>query len=510
MARRRLTSLLFALALLLPEPGARPAGAERFGRRPDRPNVLVIIGDDHAAGTLGIDGDPRSATPRLDALARQGVRFDRAFCNAPVCTASRQSLLTGRMPHAVGVTQLMTALPESTTTMAEWLARLGYATGAIGKMHFNGPADHGFAFRVDAPDWQKHLRQNPPAGGDRRRKWRPFVDHASVWLNAEARPAGLPVDSMEATYFADRAAGYFRDHADEPLLLFVGFHEPHSPFTFPDEWAGRFRPDQFEVPAVSEADRAEQPWIFSTLSPAEIRGIQAAYYTSLNFLDHQVGRVLDALDATGLADDTIVVYVGDNGYFRGHHGRFEKHAMYEEAVRVPLIVRWPGHFEPGRRVTELVELVDLVPTLAELIGEPPPSELHGTSLIPLLTGQPGAKGRDVVVSLYTENEEAMARSDRYKLIVSSGSRRRRDGYETGRPLPGPYEKLFDLEADPDESTDLIGRPEFAGVADGLRKALLERLAATRGDSPPAPEGLDERESLSWYLVPRDVAPPDRR
>ena len=492
--------------MIHPESQARPR-APRFEGRARGPNLLILIGDDHAGGTLGIDGDPRSATPRLDELARQGVRFDRAYCNSPVCTASRQSFITGRLPHAVGVTRLLTPLPDDAVTLGDWLGDLGCDTAAIGKMHFNSPKKHGFAERIDSEDWIAWLRRHPPKGGDHRRRWRPFQDPAAVWLNAERLPFGLPLASMESSYFVDRAAEFFDRHKDKarsnPFALIVSFYEPHSPFKFPDDWTRRYHPDQFSVPPVSERDRVDQPKVFTNLTPDEIKGIQASYYTSVSFLDHQVGRVLDALNASGLAEDTIVVYFGDHGYMLGQHGRFEKHCFYEPSIRLPLIFRWPGHLPSDRRVTELVELVDVLPTLLDLAGRPMPPDLHGRSLKGLTLGDPSAKGRDVVVSEYLENEEAMARSDRYKLIVGTGARRRQDGYETRNPLPGPYERLYDLEADPDEKDDLRGRPELEPVAADLRRKLLERLATTRGGRVAVPKGLSEAEALRWCLVPQD-------
>ena len=124
-------------------------------RDPGEPNLLVIIADDHGGGTLGIEGDPRRATPNLDALARQGVLFERAYCNSPLCTPSRQSLITGKLPHSIGVTQLTTRLSDDALTIGEWLRNLDYRTLAIGKMHFNGPSAHGFTVRIDTPDWER-------------------------------------------------------------------------------------------------------------------------------------------------------------------------------------------------------------------------------------------------------------------------------------------------------------------------------------------------------------------
>lgn len=496
--------LLLLLTLVRPDAARQRVRAERGGvGRPAGPNILILIGDDHAAGTLGIDGDLRQATPRLDLLARQGVRFDRAYCNAPVCTPSRQSFLTGRLPHAVGVTLLTTPLPEDALTLADWLGELGYVTGAIGKMHFNSRSHHGFAERIDTPEWQRHLKENPPEGGDRRRPWRPFLDPAAVWLNSANQDMGLPEAAMEATFLADRAADFIRRHRDEPFALIVGFHEPHSPFTYPREYAGRYRAEEFPAPPLSEFDRGAQPLIFRDLTPAEIQGIQAAYYTSLAFLDSQVGRVLDALDAAGLAEETIVVYWGDNGYMLGQHGRFEKHCFYEPAVRIPLIVRRPHLLPEGRLVPELVEVVDLFPTLLELCGLPSPPGLQGRSLVPLLRGEPGASGRDAVVSEYLENEEAMIRSDRFKLIVGTGRRHRRDGYATADPTPGPYQRLYDLHADPDETTDVGDRPDLAPILADLRHRLFERLMTTWNNREPIPAGLSEIEAIHWCLIPRD-------
>ena len=496
--------LLGPAAMVHPEILARPR-PPRVESRAKPPNLLILVGDDHGGGLMGIDGDPRRATPRLDALARQGVRFDRAFCNAPVCTASRQSFITGRLPHAVGVTRLTTPLPDDALTLGDWLGDLGYDTAAIGKMHFNGPSKHGFATRLDSPAWSAWLRKNPPVGGDHRRPWRPFQDTAAVWLNAKVEPFGLPSASMESSFLVERSAEFIEKHrrGSKPFALVVGFPEPHSPFKFPDDWPRRFRPDEFAVSPVSDRDRVERPKVFAGLTPDEAQGIQASYFTSLSYLDHQVGRMLDALDRSGLAEDTIVVYLGDHGSMLGQHGRFEKHCLYEPAVRVPLILRWPGHLPRDRRVTELVELVDLLPTLFDLAGQPLPPDLHGRSLKPLALGEPGAKGRDVVVSEYLENEEAMARSGRYKLVVGSGARRRLDGYEAINPQPGPSERLYDLEADPGEAIDVHDRPDLAPVVADLRKKLLDRLSSTRGTRPPVPSGLTEAEALRWCLIPQD-------
>ena len=385
--------LAAALLGLLSATRSHAAGPDSARKPLDRPNLLLIIADDHGGGTMGIEGDPRRATPNLDALAREGVLFGRAYCNSPLCTPSRQSLITGRLPHAVGVTQLATRLSDEALTMGEWFRDLDYRTAAIGKMHFNGPSTHGFALRIDTADWLEHLRDHPPRGGDHRRPWHPFQDPAAVWLNAACRPMGLPAESMQSTYFADRAIEYLDRYGreDRSFALVVSFYDPHSPFYFPDQWKPRFRPEDFPVPAVSDRDRREQPAVFAWLKPDEVRGIQAAYYTSLSFVDAQVGRLIRGLDERKLSARTLVVYVGDNGYMLGQHGRFEKHCFYEPAVRIPLIVRRPGSIPSGRRIDELVEMVDVLPTVLRLMRLPAPPGLQGLDLEPLIRNKPGVR-----------------------------------------------------------------------------------------------------------------------
>jgi len=497
------SALAYALSLALAVPAT--VSAQEHPPSSTAPNLLIILADDHGGGKMGVEGDPRQATPHLDALARQGALFERAFCNSPLCTPSRQSLITGKLPHSIGVTRLATRLSDKQLTLGEWFRDLGYQTLAIGKMHFNGPSSHGFAVRIDTPQWEEELRAHPPRGGDHRRPWLPLRVPARQWLNADARPAGLPDESMQATYFVDRAIEHLKALRNRPFAMIVSFYEPHCPFYFPDDWKVRFQPGQFTIPPISDQDRLEQPAIFAQLPDSDIRGIQAAYYTSLSYADSQVGRLIKSLDDIGLSNRTLVVYAGDNGYMLGQHGRFEKHCFYEPAVRIPLIMRWPGHIENNRRLTDLVEMVDVLPTLLHLLRLPAPPGLQGIDLEPLLARKPGAKAHDVVFSEYLENEEAMVRSARYKLVVGTGHRLRRDGYITAAPLlfPSPFQRLYDLAADPGETKNLSEDRRYASVKDELMDRLFERLTTTREGLEPVPDGLSRLEAIHWCLIPRD-------
>jgi choline-sulfatase len=498
--------LLFVLMLIRPAEShlqSRAEPSEEADR--DAPNIVIIIGDDLKGGALGIDGDPRMATPNLDRLASEGVRFDRAYCNSPLCTPSRQSFITGRLPHAAGVTLLKTPLPRGTPTLGTWLGSHGYDTGAIGKMHFNSPLHHGFTERIDHPDWMAWLKKEHPEEIKNIRPFRPFHDPARIWLNADVRSCGYHEAVMDGTFFAERTGGFFERHKERPFGLVVGFYQPHSPFLFPSDARRVFKPEEFSAPSFSEEDLRNQPLVFKGLTEADTKGISASYYSSLAYHDRSVGTVLDNLEKAGLADRTIVVYLGDNGYMLGQHARFEKHTLYENCVRIPLLIRWPGHITPGGRVSGMVELVDVLPTILDLAGLPRPDGLHGTSFADALAaGDLGAIGRKVVVSEYQENQEAMARSDRYKLIVGTGRLARDDGYVNADPTPGPYQRLYDMQDDPDENIDLSDKPEMLAVRQELLNALHDRLTTTQPEGGTVPSGLSTLEAVYWCLVARDA------
>jgi choline-sulfatase len=281
----------------------------------------------------------------------------------------------------------------------------------------------------------------------------------------------------------------------------VSFQEPHSPFNFPIDDTGRYDAAQFPVPAVGPEDAWQIPLIFRDLSPQEKQGIIASYYTSVAFLDRNIGVVLDALRRLNLERDTLVVYMADHGYDLGQHGRFEKHCCYDPALRVPLIMRFPGRIKRGV-VHDFTESVDVAPTILDVLGGEPLPVMHGHSLRPYLEGSRPAAPRDHIFSQYLENEEACVRTERHKFILCSGKRKRTDGYETENPTPGRYIRLYDVKRDPGEFTDIAAKePE---VVARLQKLMLDRFRNTHPEAEQLPKGLDERESIEWFLRPRDA------
>ena len=473
------------------------------------PNVLLLCADDHAPYVMGAYGNKVVRTPNLDALATSGMRFDRAFCNSPVCTASRQSFLTGRYPRTIGVTLLSTPLPESETTLAELLREAGYETAAIGKMHFNSQLKHGFDLRLDNPQYQQALKQRGatplPEGIAAQPPWKPFKDPARVWLNSAARPLAMVDADMNGTYFAEESASFVRAAREKPFFLICSFTQPHSPFHFPVEYRDRHDPGTFSVLKPGPEDDAQIPEIFRELTDAEKQGINAAYYTSVEFMDKNVGLVLKALEESGHADDTLVIYLGDHGYFLGQHGRFEKHASFEEAIRAPLLVRFPGKVKPGSSTQALVEFIDIVPMVLEVCGVKIPENVQGKSLARLLKGET-AKHRDAVFIEYAQNDEACIRTDRWKLIYERGKRKRTDGYDPGRPLPGPTLRLYDLESDPNEMKNLANAPEHEKLVHELTGRLVAHLKQTARQGDQIPKADDPLELLDYLVQPRDVTP----
>ncbi len=474
-----------------------------------KPNLLFLIADDHAGYVLGAAGDRTAQTPNLDRLASEGTRFARHFCNSPVCTPSRQSFFTGQMPHMAGVTRLPTPLAEDKPTLAKQLRSAGYRTAVFGKMHFNRaayPGLHGFELAMTEREIEQAWRSQtnpklPPPDLKTKPPWRPFKDPARIWLNADKLAYPRYEEDMKSTFVARLAARFLEEQRDRPFALWVSFTEPHSPFDFPIEDRDVFDPAAFRAPRVGPQDHWQIPLIFRDLTDADKRGIIAAYYSSVHFLDRKVGLVLDKLRALNLVENTLVVYLSDHGYSLGHHGRFEKHCGFDPALRVPLTMRFPGRIRRGV-VTDLTEHIDVPATILDLLGVEPLPILHGHSLRPYLEGRPMPAARDHIFSEYLENEEAYLRTDRYKLIFCSGKRERQDGYQTDRPTPGRYHRLYDLQNDPGEFTDVAARhPDVVAKFQGW---MLDRFRKTHPEAAKEPKDGSTEEAIEWYLRPRDV------
>jgi choline-sulfatase len=486
------------------------SGAAVRGHAQDRPpNLLFLMADDHAQYVLRCEGNSRAMTPNLDRLASEGTRFGRHYCNSPVCTPSRQSIFTGQLPHSAGVTVLSTPLSEEKPTLAKQFAGHGYNTAVFGKMHFNRPGRpglHGLQTAVTedvvAKRWGAEGAKHPvPENIPTKPAWHPFKDPARIWLNADKLPFPRYYDEMRSTWTARQACQYLEEHKDGQFALWVSLFDPHSPFDFPVEDKDVFDPNSFEAPKVGPEDAWQIPLILRDLSEKDKKGIISAYYTSVRYLDHNMGMVLKKLEQLNLQHDTLVVYMADHGYSLGQHGRYEKHCCYEPAIVAPLMFRWPGRVRQGV-VRDFTESVDVPHTVLDMLGVEPFTLRHGQSLRPYLEGSRPAKPRDHIFSEYLENEEACVRTAQWKFIQCSGRRARTDGYITDKPTPGRYVRLFDQTKDPAELTDLSSK--HPDIVAQLSEVMLERFRTTHPEANAEPKGLPTADSIDWYLRPRDA------
>lgn len=455
---------------------------------------------------MGCDGNRQAETPNIDRLAGEGMRFAANYCNSPVCTPSRQSFLTGQMPHSAGVTVLRTSLDPEKPTVAKHLKKAGYQTAVFGKMHLNradAPGLYGFDHMMTEAaingGWRKAGgKPVPPDVRVQQLPWRPFQTPAGQWLNAENLPHPKYDEGMRSRFLVNQVDNYLQENKDKQFALWVSLQEPHSPFDFPVD-GQHFKGEQFKAPRVGPEDAWQIPLIFKDLSDEQKSGIIAAYHNSARYLDTNLGRVLDLLKKYNLEDNTFVVYMADHGYSLGQHGRFEKHCGYDPALRVPLIMRWPGRIRKGA-VTEFTESVDVPHTILDMLGAPELPLQHGQSLRPYLEGRKPSHVRDHIFSEYLENEEAFVRTKTHKFIYCTGARKRTDGYTIADPTPGPYMRLYNLSKDPGEFTDLSAK-EPKTVA-RMKDLMLTRFRKTHPDVAKEPQS----EPLNYYLPPRDAQP----
>jgi arylsulfatase A-like enzyme len=428
---------------------------------PARPNVLVIITDDQGYGDLGVHGNPRLRTPNLDALARSAVALDRFFV-MPVCSPTRACLLTGRYNYRTGVVDTFigrSMMHPDETTLAEMLGAAGYRTAIFGKWHLgdNVPLraiDQGFQEALVLKGGGIGQPSDPP-GGDR------YFDPTLLRNGVPVKTRGYVSDVL-----TDAAIRYVSEPRGAPFFVWLAFNAPHDPL---------------EVP-----DAALAPYANAGLPDATAR-----VYAMVSNIDENVGRLLRALDERGLARDTIVVFLTDNGpahdrYNAGMRGR--KGTVFDGGIRVPCYVRWPARLAAGRRVDRITAHIDLAPTILEACGVAPPAgtAFDGVSLLPLLEGRARDWPDRTLFFQWHRGDEPQpgracaARSQRWKLV---------------RQEPNAAPMLFDMESDPAESRDVAAaHPEVVASMNRAYEAWFRDVGATRGYAPPRIRVGDPREN----------------
>jgi Arylsulfatase A and related enzymes len=479
-----------------------------------RPNIALILTDDHASHAIGTYGSIVNATPRIDEIAARGRRVDNCFCTNALCTPSRASILTGTYSHINGVTTLRTPIDAGQPTFVSLLREAGYRTAVVGKWHLGeGPGHDPQNF-----DYWAVLRDQ----GE-------YVDPQILTEDGVSIVAGYATDII-----TDLSLGWLDSlDGDEPWCILIHHKAPHRPWEPDDRHKGMYS-EPIPVPATFDDDYATRSAAahratmrvaddltltdLKQAPPSDLTYEQAAlwkyqrymqdYLGCVASIDDNVGRVIDWLREGGAIDDTLLIYSSDQGFFLGDHGWFDKRFMYDQALRMPLLVSYPARIEPSDEpLTQIVTNVDFAQTILECAGIEPHPRMQGVSFWPQLTRDPGKPTRDAMYYRYFENDDAShnvlahygIRTERHKLIYF---------YADGLGLPGtsgasypPEWELYDLADDPDELNNVYLDPAYRQIRDEL-KVRLRKLQRELQDKPhPSEDGA----STAGCARPRGTA-----
>ncbi|MBL8702971.1 MAG: choline-sulfatase [Alphaproteobacteria bacterium] len=463
-----------------------------------RPNILLIVCDQLSARALRLYGNAVCRTPAIDRLGREGVVFENAYSNFPLCAPARFALMTGRLPSRIGAFDNAAELPAAIPTFAHYLRAAGYYTCLSGKMHFVGPDQlHGFEDRLTTEIYPSDFG------------WTPRPDDAGTDGDESSGVSGVDIVndsgpiawSMQLDHDDEvhhrarrRLHELARDGRDRPFLLTVSYTQPHDPFVITQPYWDLYDDAEIDAPRVPmppEAGRDPHTrFLFEhygidrgAISVETTIRARRGYYGMISWLDARIGELTATLSALGLADDTVVMLTSDHGEMLGERGQWFKKTFFEPAIRVPLLVHAPRRFRPARR-TELATLVDVLPTLVDLAGmgrEAVVTPLDGASLLPALEGRALPRPNRAAAEHLDEGAPApriMLREDSYKLVVS----------------PAYPPMLFDLSRDPDELRDLAGSTAHGDTL----KRLLDVVAA-QWDLDRLAVDIAGSRRVRWFL-----------
>jgi len=469
------------------------AARKRF---PERRNVVLMLSDDHRYDFMSfMNGSPAFLeTPNMDRMARQGAHLVNAFVSTSLCSPSRASILTGRYMHHHHVVDNQRPVPEGTTFFPQYLQEAGYQTAFIGKWHMG------------------HEDDRPRPGFDH---WVSFKGQGTYFdptlnINGEHRSfKGYTTDIL-----TDQALAWLKDGRDpgRPFFLYLSFKAVHYPFQPAERHRGRYAEAAVKRPetmANTERNYQTQPhWVrqrrysihgvdhmetgqYDNDPVPSFDALYRQYCETVHGLDENIGRVLDSLDKTGLTDSTLVIYMADNGFALGEHGFYDKRDAFEESIRIPMLAYAPGLIKPGSKVEQMVQNIDIAPTILQAAGleAPESAGMDGRSFLPLLLGRT-VPWRDHILYEYHWEWNFPAtpslfaiRTDRYKYIYYYGI--------------WDHDGFYDLQTDPHERHNLINVPAYRDRIEAMKKQLFDELEASGALNIPVrrPKGerLDQRK-----------------
>ena len=459
------------------------------------PNILWICTDQQRFDTIQALGNKAINTPHMDRLVNEGVTFTKAYCQSTVCTPSRASFLTGRYPRTTRATKNGAAyFPEDEVLVTRLFRDIGYTCGLVGKLHL-AAAEFGMEPRVDdGYTFFKYSHSPRPDYIEYNdyQKW--LIEQGVNWNEAyKGEQGGISPRYHQTTWCVNEALSFI-SNTTEPWLLSVNIYDPHPVFDAPEECINKIDASKVPLPKWMEGELDNKPphqqkdyhqggqdghgRPVAHMTASDKRALVTNYYAMIELIDEQIGRLLDELERTGQREQTVIIFMSDHGEMLGDHGLFLKGAyFYEGLVHVPLIISWPIQFKP-RRVDQLVELVDIAPTLLELTGQDMPSGMQGKSLLPLLTNHESKTLHKE--SVYCEFYSALKGSHEniYGTMLFDGR------YKIIRYHNCEYGELYDLHADPNEYHNLWEEASYHSIKQQMILKAFDRSVMTLDPNPP--------------------------
>jgi arylsulfatase A-like enzyme len=440
-----------------------------------KPNILLLVSDDQRPDTIAALGNPIIETPNLDKLVARGTTFLNATCSNPICTPSRAEILTGCSGFRSGVTYFGGKIRPELPTLPGTLKGQGYHSWYVGKWHNNGkPRDHGYTDTLGlySGGGRKWYKPQKDWKGYEVTGYRGWIFQDEDGNKFPEKGVGLQPGISED--FADAAIEFIHRKPENPFFLHVNFTAPHDPLLVPPGFDGKYPPESIPLPPNflpqhpfdhGNFDSRDEQMLGWPRPPDMVKKNLAVYYAVITHLDQQVGRIMEALEASGQTKDTVIIYTSDHGLAVGSHGLMGKQNMYQHTIRVPLVLAGPGIPE-GKRTEALCYLRDLFPTICGLSDVPAPRSVEGRSLVPVMDG----KAESVYDEIYGmfRDKQRMVWDGRWKLIHYPQNCRF---------------QLFDLDADPFEKHDLIDNHGYRDTQVSLKAKLAKKFQEWESAQP---------------------------